>query len=85
MPDLKTMSKGEFTHQLNSLEAIQTSALMRMADSMEKIAEDRLKLERQIAWYVGEKRRLEEALVGRDFKIRSLRGVITKLKKKYHE
>lgn len=80
--DLRTMSKRDFTHQLNNLEAIQTSALMRMADSMEKIAEDRLKLERQITWYVGEKRRLEEALASRDFKIRSLRGVITKLKKK---
>ncbi len=63
-----------------STERIQASALVRIADAVEIMTQDRVKLERDLDWYKKQYRERGKEIESRDHKIRTLRGVVTKLK-----
>lgn len=61
---------------------IKLGAVLRIADAVEKMAQDRAQLERDLKWWKERAERYETVYNDQRNSNRSLRGQITKLKKK---
>jgi hypothetical protein len=79
--NLKDASKGEWNHD-RSIETINAGSFQRIADALEKVAMDRIQLERDLKY---QRERAERALSNERHasrRIAALQGYITKLKKR---
>lgn len=81
MANLRETSKREWTHATDSLEAISTGSLQRIADATEKMAERYTQLLDDNAWLRTEYKRRGERIDSLSRRIAALRGVITKMKR----
>lgn len=82
---LRGQSREEFTTDSKTLEDLKTGAILRIADACEKMCINRERLERELKSardYIGELRDVRDS---RNKTISSLRGQITKLKKRIAE
>lgn len=82
MSNLREISKGHYSSEGNSFDALQTGCLQRIADATEAMSKSYVTLQNDVAWY--RKRNVEqnETITALHRQISSLKGVITKLKKK---
>ncbi len=81
MADMRELSRTKWTTEQTSIEAINCGSMLRMADAMEKVAVRHTELiaevDRYKRWYAQE----QQAVSMLSYRIRSLKGQITKLKK----
>lgn len=80
--NIKTMSRKEWSHDANSLEAINAGSLQRIADATEKMAQRHTELIRQRDDFERSANYWRGQSDQKDFNIRSLKGQVTKLRKK---
>lgn len=82
MPTLKELSNTNWNSGNQSLDSINAGSLQRIADATEAMASEYNRLIRDLKWYkeLAERRYSENERMAN--RIRSLKGVITKLKKK---
>ena len=73
---------GRVTDAGLSPDEINAGCMLRIADAVEKLAADRVQMEKDLAWYKYEVNRLESQKAHTDRSMVNLRGQITKLKKK---
>lgn len=78
--NLKYLSKREFNTDTVTLENIQTSCMMRMADAAELMASNYVKLQQDMDYYKRLYRESRGQIEVLNKKISSLRGVITRMK-----
>lgn len=80
--DLKNLSRVDFDADDSSLESINTSCLMRIADAVELMAKNYLQMQSDLDYLRKRNRHQQDQIQGRDNTIRTLRGHVTRLKRK---
>ena len=79
---MRTISKNNYkSAEGSTLDVINTGSLQRIADATELMAQNYLKLQRDLDFYKGLYNRTKERLVSLEKTNRSLKGWVTRLKK----
>lgn len=85
MADLKGLSKGGFDVTNSAIESIQVSCLMRIADASEAMAKNHIKLQNDYNYMKESRDSYRDQVAKLEFKIRTLKGNNTKLKKQIQQ
>lgn len=65
-----------------SVEQLQTGALLRLADATEMMAKNYTSMQANLDWYKNQSQERHDRILSLEKQVSSLKGVITKLKKK---